>query len=69
MLFDEQDSYFTELADELKAGMIVIPSHGYRGLKRFFLGSVAERVVRQANCPVLVLKHDHAEEAEEAEAA
>ena len=45
-----------ELAAEIGAGLIVIPSHGYTGLKRWFLGSVAERVVHLANCPVLVLK-------------
>ncbi len=36
--------------------LIVIPSHGHTGLSRFLLGSVAERVVRFAPCPVLVLR-------------
>jgi nucleotide-binding universal stress UspA family protein len=45
-----------DLAEEIEAGLIVIPSHGYTGLKRWFLGSVAERVVHLAKCPVLVLK-------------
>ncbi len=36
------------------ADLIVIPSHGYHGIKRLLLGSVAERVVRHAGCPVLV---------------
>ena len=45
-----------ELAEELNAGLIVIPSHGRTGVKRLLLGSVAERVVRLAPCPVLVLK-------------
>lgn len=45
-----------DLAEEIEAGVIVIPSHGYTGVKRLFLGSVAERVVRLAKCPVLVLK-------------
>lgn len=44
------------LADELDADLIVIPSHGRTGVKRFLLGSVAERVVRLAHCPVFVLK-------------
>jgi nucleotide-binding universal stress UspA family protein len=35
---------------------IVIPSHGRSGLGRFFLGSVAERVIRFAHCPVLVIR-------------
>jgi nucleotide-binding universal stress UspA family protein len=36
--------------------LIVMPSHGRTGLSRFFIGSVAERVVRYAHCPVLVLR-------------
>lgn len=36
--------------------LIVIPSRGRTGLSRFLLGSVAERVVRFAHCPVLVLR-------------
>ena len=40
------------------AGLIIVGSHGRRGLSRFFLGSVAERVVRHAPCPVLVFKPD-----------
>lgn len=46
-----------DLAEEIEAGLVIIPSHGYTGLKRWFLGSVAERVVHLAQCPVLVLKH------------
>lgn len=38
------------------ADMIVIPSHGYSGFKRALVGSTAERVLRHAHCPVLVLK-------------
>lgn len=46
----------SEAARELKADMIVISTHGYTGLKHVFMGSTAERVVRHAPCPVLVLK-------------
>lgn len=45
-----------ELAAELRAGLIVMPSHGRTGLSHLLLGSVAERVVRMAKCPVLVLR-------------
>ena len=48
-----------DLAKEINAGLIVIPSHGRSGVKRLLLGSVAERVVRLAPCPVLVLKRGH----------
>tara|TARA_R110002096_G_scaffold84702_1_gene195401 strand:+ start:1007 stop:1432 length:426 start_codon:yes stop_codon:yes gene_type:complete len=44
------------VAEELGCDLIVIPSHGRSGISRFFLGSVAERVLRRATCPVLVLR-------------
>ncbi len=37
--------------------LIVIPTHGRTGLKHFLLGSVAEKVIRYAPCPVLVLRN------------
>jgi nucleotide-binding universal stress UspA family protein len=43
-------------AEQLAAELIVLPSHGRTGLSRLLIGSVAERVVRLAHCPVLVLK-------------
>jgi nucleotide-binding universal stress UspA family protein len=43
-------------AEEVDAGLVVVSSHGQSGLRRLLLGSVAERVVRLAHCPVLVLK-------------
>ncbi len=46
----------TERADELGSELIVIGSHGRTGLVRLVLGSVAERVIRLAHCPVLVVK-------------
>lgn len=36
--------------------LVVMGSHGRTGLKRFLLGSVAEKVVRHARCPVLVVR-------------
>ena len=45
-----------DYAKREKADLIIIPSHGYHGLKRLFLGSVAERVLRHAPCRVLVLR-------------
>ncbi len=43
-------------ADELGADRIIVGSAGRTGLSHFLLGSVAERVVRLARCPVLVVK-------------
>lgn len=45
-----------DLARELKVDLIVLASRGNSGLKRMFLGSTAERVVRFAPCPVLVVR-------------
>jgi nucleotide-binding universal stress UspA family protein len=43
------------LAKSTGADLIVIGTHGRRGLARALLGSVAERVVRMAPCPVLTI--------------
>uniref|UniRef100_A0A7C3UZV1 Universal stress protein n=1 Tax=Desulfobacca acetoxidans TaxID=60893 RepID=A0A7C3UZV1_9BACT len=43
------------LAQELEADLIVIATHGRGGWRRFLFGSVAEKVVREAECPVLVV--------------
>ena len=45
------------VADELRPRLIVIGTHARGGLGRFLLGSVAEQVVRRANCPVLTVTH------------
>jgi nucleotide-binding universal stress UspA family protein len=42
----------------LGADLIVMGTHGRRGVSRFFLGSVAERVVREAECPVLTIRQE-----------
>lgn len=46
----------TTAAQELKADLIVIPTHGRTGLGHYLLGGTAERVVRHASCPVLVIR-------------
>ena len=45
-----------EFADEQEADLIVMATHGRTGLERFLIGSVAEKVVRRARCPVFTLK-------------
>lgn len=47
-----------EYADRHNADLVVIPSHGRSGVKRALLGSVAERVIRHAHCPTLVLRRE-----------
>ncbi len=44
-------------AREIKADMIVISTHGRAGLSHILLGSVTEKVVRKAPCPVLTIRH------------
>lgn len=43
-------------ASEENVDMIVIGTHGRTGLDRWLLGSVAERIVRRAPCPVLTVR-------------
>jgi nucleotide-binding universal stress UspA family protein len=45
-----------QAAREHRIDLIVIPTHGNTGIKHFVLGSVAERVVRAAPCPVLTVR-------------
>ena len=45
-----------ELASETRADLIVMGTRGLSGLKHVMLGSVAERTVRLAPCPVLTVK-------------
>jgi len=45
-----------EFAKTVEADLIVMSSHGRTGLKRLLMGSVAERVLRHANCAVLILR-------------
>lgn len=45
-----------DYADEVHSDLIIMPSHGYHGAKRLVLGSVAERVLRHAKCPILILR-------------
>ncbi len=49
------------LGKKEKADLIVMGTHGRSGLKRLILGSVADRVIRTASCPVLTV-HETKEE-------
>ncbi len=48
-------SEIISVAREIDAELIVMPSHGKTGLRRWMIGSVTEKVVRRAPCPVLML--------------
>ena len=53
---ERRDEAIVHLAEEIGAGLIVIGSRGFGGLKRVLMGNVADSVVRHAHCPVLVVR-------------
>jgi nucleotide-binding universal stress UspA family protein len=55
-----------DAAREHNVSLIVMGTHGYGGLAHMVLGSVAERVVRTAPCPVLTVRHPDKPPAEKA---
>lgn len=44
------------VADRVAADVIVMTTHGHSGVKRFFMGSTAEQVLRHAECPVFLVR-------------
>lgn len=45
-----------EYAEKVKAGLLVVGSRGAGAIERFLLGSISNRVVHHAHCPVLVVR-------------
>ena len=43
------------VAEEIHGDLIVMATHGWTGLRRLLMGSVAEQIVRRAECPVLTM--------------
>lgn len=56
VVFGDPGHEIADFAEGVGAELIVLSSHGRTGLTRLLIGSVAEKVVRLAHCPVLVLK-------------
>jgi nucleotide-binding universal stress UspA family protein len=54
--FDGIADEIAQLAADLEADLVVVGTHGRRGLSRLLLGSTAEATVRLAPCPVLVVR-------------
>ena len=52
------EAEIVDLAEEMRAGLIVIGSRGLGPLRRALMGSVSDSVVRHAHCPVLVVRHE-----------
>ena len=51
--FENTAEAICEMANRLDSDLIVIASHTFKGIKRFFMGSVAEKVVHLSKVPVL----------------
>jgi nucleotide-binding universal stress UspA family protein len=45
-----------EIADEMKHDLIVVGTHGWRGVNKALMGSTAERIIAHASCPILITK-------------
>jgi universal stress protein A len=52
-----------DTAKSLKAGLVIMGTHGRTGLAHMLMGSVAEKVVRTAGCPVLTVRREAAKKA------
>ncbi|CUU03934.1 Nucleotide-binding universal stress protein, UspA family [Candidatus Kryptobacter tengchongensis] len=50
------DEEIVKFADEKKVDLIVMGTHGRTGIEYTILGSIAEKIVRRAKCPVLTVK-------------
>ncbi len=55
VLMGDVGEQIVEYATEIEADMIVMGTHGYKGLEKIMFGSVADKVVRAADCPVTTI--------------
>jgi len=51
-----------QAVEQFKPDLLIMATHGRAGLAHLFLGSVAEAVVRKANCPVLTIRNEEPED-------
>ncbi len=56
VLMGEPFDMILEKAEEEKVDLIIVGSHGKKGIERLLLGSVSEKVARKAKCSVLVVR-------------
>lgn len=56
LLFGHPAEEIISAADNVEADLIVLATHGRQGVAHMVLGSVAEKVVREAKCPVLTVR-------------
>lgn len=56
VVFGTPAERIVDMAKTIRADLIIMGTHGRSGLGRLLMGSVAEKVLRQAPCPVLLVK-------------
>ena len=59
VLVGRADTQIVEHADETHSDLIILATHGRSGLGHVLMGSVAEKVVQHAHCPVLTIPDRH----------
>ena len=55
VLMGDVAEQIVDYATEIKADLIIMGTHGYKGLEKIMFGSVADKVVRSALCPVTTI--------------
>ena len=55
VLMGDVGEKIVEYATPIEADLMVMGTHGYKGLEKIMFGSVADKVVRAANCPVTTI--------------
>ncbi|MCP3888959.1 MAG: universal stress protein [Desulfobulbaceae bacterium] len=55
VLMGDVGEKISDYASEVEADLIVMGTHGYKGLEKIMFGSVADKVVRSASCPVMTI--------------
>jgi nucleotide-binding universal stress UspA family protein len=59
---ERRSDEIVKVAEEIRAGLIVMGSRGLGGVRRTLMGSVSDAVVRHAHCPVLIVRrHEDAD--------
>ncbi len=55
VVYGDPVDQIVEFAEKKRADLLIISTHGAKGLEKILLGSVAEHVLKKAHCPVLIM--------------
>ncbi|MDD4698903.1 MAG: universal stress protein [Oscillospiraceae bacterium] len=58
VLLGEPHAEILEISEKENFDLIVMGNRGFSNIKRFFVGSVTQRIISEAKCPVLVIHSD-----------